>query len=96
MDVIQIPEEDLGDLQAELTKAGIAFTVGKEERYFGDADTVSLVIDAAKALAAIVPPLLAFLSSRKRKKLLINGIEITVNNPLTEADKEALRRALSQ
>ncbi|HEY9066320.1 MAG TPA: hypothetical protein VIO33_15145 [Burkholderiaceae bacterium] len=96
MKVIQIPEEDLAELQAEFSKAGIAFTVGKEERYFGDAHTVSLVIDAAKAVAAIVPPLLAYLQSRKRKKIMIDGVEITVSQPLTDADKEALRRALNQ
>lgn len=95
MDVIQIPEEDLAALQAELRNAGIAFTVGKEERYFGDSHTVSLVIDAAKAVAAIVPPLLAYLASRKRKTIMINGVDITVSQPLTDADKETLRRALS-
>ncbi len=93
MQVIQIPEEDLTDLEAEFSKANIAFSVGKEERYFGDAHLVSLLVDAAKIA---LPALVAFLSSRKRKKIVVNGIELTLSQPLTEDDKEALRRALNQ
>jgi len=93
MHVIQIQEEDLNDLRAEFAKAGIAVSVGKEERYFGDSHLVSLLFDAAKLA---VPILVAFLSSRKRTKIVVNGIELTLGQPLTEDDKQALRRALNQ
>ena len=96
MDVITLTTDELADLEVALRDCGLPFTVAKEERYFGDAHTVSVVLDIAKNVFALLPPLLAFFASRKRNKVVINGIEIKSSHPLTDADKEKIKQALSQ
>jgi hypothetical protein len=96
MNIIEVDREDVAALEGELRGAGLPYTVAKEDRYFGNVDVVSIVLDIAKAVSVLVPPLVAYLSSRKKTKVVINGVEIKVSDPLTEDDKERITKALNQ
>jgi hypothetical protein len=96
LNIIEVDREDVAALEGELRGAGLPYTVAKEDRYFGNVDVVSIVLDIAKAVSVLVPPLLAYLSSRKKTKVVINGVEIKVSDPLTEDDKERITKALNQ
>ena len=96
MDIISVAEADRADLEAALQSAGLTFTVAREERYFGDPDTWSVVIDAAKFVAALLPALINFAASRKKSTMVVNGVEIRIKGPVTDADCEKIRKALNQ
>jgi hypothetical protein len=94
--IIEVEPADAAALELELRGAGLAFTVAKEDRYFGNVDVVSIVLDVAKAVSVVLPPLLNWLSSRKKSKIVINGVEIRVSDPITDDDKERISQALKQ
>jgi len=96
MNIIEVEQADVASLEAALRGAGVGFSTAREERYFGNHDVVSVVLDVAKAVSVLAPPLISWLSSRRKTKVVINGVEIKVGDPLTDADKARITQALNQ
>lgn len=95
MIVIQIASDDMLDLQVALTNNEIPHTVSIEDRYFGDNDVVSVLVEVTKSLSIFAPIVIKFLESKRRKSININGVDIPVSNPITDSEKELIRKALN-
>ena len=95
MQLIEVPESR-GELAAELQKTGASVTEHREDRYFGDANTVVLALEISNSLLSILATALTLWSAEKQVVIKVNGVEYLSSKSATEVDKKNITQALTQ